>query len=94
MYLSLIITFFLFLVIILAGIQNSMPLNLKFFVWDLQISFAALIVYSSLIGVAIVLILTFPKLIRKSHRLKILKREFNELQEKMTVVGKKHADES
>lgn len=94
MYLSLIITLFLFLVIIFAGLQNSIPLDLKLFVWNLQISIAGLIVFSSLIGGAIVLVLTFPKLIRKSHRLKILKRQFNELQEKMTVLGKKHADES
>lgn len=94
MYLSLIITLFLFLVIIFAGLQNSIPLDLKLFAWNLQISIAGLIVFSSLIGGAIVLALTFPKLIRKSHRLKILKRQFNELQEKMTVLGKKHADES
>ena len=94
MYLSLIFTLFLFLVIIFAGIQNSILLNLKLFVWNLQITIAGLIVFSSLIGGSIVLVLTFPKLIRKSHRLKILKKQFNELQEKMAALGEKQADES
>jgi uncharacterized integral membrane protein len=47
MYLSLIITFLLLLVIIVTAIQNSMPLNFKFFTWTFQLSITALIVYSA-----------------------------------------------
>ena len=88
MYLSLIITFLLFLVIIIAGIQNSMPLDLKFLVWDLQMSITALIFYSSMIGGAIVAILTLPKLVKKSLHVKSLNREIHRLKEKMMELEK------
>jgi len=94
MYLSLIITFLLFLVIIIAGIQNSMPLDLKFFTWDLQMSFTALIFYSSIIGGAIVAILILPKLVKKSLHVRRLNREINKLKEKMTELGEGHVGES
>ena len=94
MYFSLIITFILFLVIIIAGIQNSMPLDLKFFVWDLQMSITALIFYSSVMGGAIVAILTLPKLVKKSLHGRSLNREIHKLKENMTELGKEHVDES
>jgi uncharacterized integral membrane protein len=90
MYLSLIITFLLFLVIIIAGIQNSMPLDLKFLTWDLQMSFTALIFYSSIIGGAIVAILILPKLVKKSLHARRLNREIYKLKEKMTEMGEGH----
>ena len=91
MYLSLIITFLLFLVIIITGIQNSMPLDLKFFTWDIQMSFTALIFYSSMIGGAIVAILTLSKLVKKSLHVKRLHREIHKLKEKMIEMEKGHA---
>jgi uncharacterized integral membrane protein len=61
MYLSLIITFLLLLGIIIAGVQNATPLELKFIAWKLQMSLTALIFYSSLFGGSIVAVLALPK---------------------------------
>ena len=88
MYFSIIITFLLFLVIIIAGIQNSMPLDLKFFIWDLKMSITALIFYTSVFGGAIVAILTLPKLVKISLRVRSLNREIHKLKEEMTSLGK------
>jgi len=41
--LALIITSMLLLVIVITAIQNSMPLDFKFFTWNFQISITALI---------------------------------------------------
>jgi uncharacterized integral membrane protein len=90
MYISLITTFLLFLVIVIAAIQNSMLLDLKFLTLEFQMSLAALVVYSSLIGGMIVTILTLPKLIRKSHRVRKGNKEIHALQEKIVVMGKEH----
>jgi uncharacterized integral membrane protein len=90
MYFSLIITFLLFLIIITAGIQNSMPLDLKFLFWDLQISFTALIFYSSMIGGAIVGILILPKLVKKAVYAKKLNRKILKLEENMIELEKRH----
>jgi uncharacterized integral membrane protein len=83
MYFSLIITFVLLLVIIVTAIQNSMPLDFKFFTWTFQLSITALIVYSSLMGGAIVAILTLPKLAKKALHARSMNKEIHELKEKI-----------
>jgi len=75
MNLSLIITFLLLLVIIITAIQNSMPLEFKFFTWHFQLSITAVIFYSSLIGGEIVAVLALPKLMRESLDVRSLNRE-------------------
>ena len=82
MYASLIITFLLVLVIIITAVQNSMPLDFKFFTWNFQISITALVLYSSLIGGAIVAILALPKLAKKSLNVRSKDREIHKLKEK------------
>jgi uncharacterized integral membrane protein len=90
MYFSLIITFLLVLVIIITAIQNSMPLDFKFFTWNLQMSITALIVFSSLIGGAMVAVLTLPKLVRKSLDVRSLNRKILKLEENMIELEKRH----
>ena len=90
MYLSLIITFLLLLGIIITSLQNSMPLELKFITWNLQMSSTALILYSSLIGGAIVAVLASPKLVRKSLDARSLNREIYKLKGKILELEKGH----
>ena len=94
MYFSLIITFLLLLGIIVAGIQNSMSIELKFFVWKFQLSLMALIFYSSLIGGAIVAVLALPKLASKSIKVRRLNRENYELKKRSVELEKEHEEES
>lgn len=91
MYLSLIITFSLLLGIIITSVQNSMPLELKFITWNLQMSYTALILYSSLIGGAILAILSLPKLVRKSLDVRSLNKEIFKLKKKILELEKGHA---
>ncbi|MFZ0448480.1 MAG: LapA family protein [Desulfatiglandaceae bacterium] len=88
MYISLIITFLLLLVIIITAVQNSMPLDFKFFTWKLQLSITALIFYSSLIGGAIVAVLALPKLAKKSLHGRRMNKEMQKLKEKVLELGK------
>ena len=94
MFFSLLIAFLLFLVIIITGLQNSIPLDLRFFTWDLQMSFTALILNSSMIGGAIVTILTLRKLVTKSLHARRLHKEIHKLREKMLWLEKGHANGS
>lgn len=94
MYFSLIITFLLLLGIVVAGIQNSMAIELKFFVWKFQLSLMALIFYSSLIGGAIVAVLSLPKLASKSLKVRRLNRENYELKKTAVELEKEHEEES
>jgi len=64
---------------ILTAIQNSMSLNFKFFIWDLQIFITALIAYSSIIGSAIVAILALPELGKKSLHERRMNKEIHKL---------------
>ena len=94
MYFSLIIMFLLMLVIIVASIQNSISLDLKFFTWNLQLSLAALMFYSALIGAAIVAILTLPKLVSKYLKIRSLKKEIDELKRKTPELEKQQEERS
>ena len=90
MYLSLIITFLLLLGLVIASLQNSMPLELKLITWNLQMSFADLILYSSLIGGAIVAVLALPKLVRKSLDVRNLNREIYKLKKRIVELENGH----
>ena len=90
MYFSLIITFLLLLGLVITSLQNSMPLELKFITWNLQMSFAALTLYSSLIGGAIVAVLTLPKLVRKSLDVRSLNGEIYKLKKGIVELEKGH----
>lgn len=81
MYFSLIITFVLLLLIVVPAIQNSMPLDFKFFTWTFQMSISGLIFYSSLMGAAIVAILALPKLAKMSLRARSMNKEIHKLRE-------------
>jgi lipopolysaccharide assembly protein A len=94
MYFSLIITFLLLLGLVITSLQNSMPLELKFIAWNLQMSSTALILYSALIGGAIVSVLAVPKLVRKSLDVRTMNREIHKLKEKILELEKGHAGSS
>ena len=94
MYFSLIITFLLLLGIIVASIQNIISLDLKFFTWKLQLSLAALMFYSALIGAAIVAILTLPKLVSKYLKIRGLKKEIDGLKRKTLELEKQQDEKS
>jgi len=90
MYFSLIITFLLVLGLVITSLQNSMPLEMKFITWNLQMSSTALILYSALIGGAIVAVLAVPKLVRKSLDVRSLNRETYKLKGKILELEKGH----
>lgn len=92
MYLSLIITFLLLLGIIIAGIQNSMPLELKFFTWKLQMSLMAIIFYASLFGGAIVAVLSLPKLFGKYLKVRGMSKEISGLKTRIMALENKNAE--
>lgn len=94
MYFSLIIVFILVLGLIIAGIQNTMPVELTFLTWKFQLSLLALIFYSSLIGGAIIAVLTLPKLVGKSIKVKRLNREIYALKKRAVDLEKDHDEVS
>jgi uncharacterized integral membrane protein len=90
MYFSLIITFILFLGILITSIQNTIPIDMKFFFWQIELSLAALVIYSALLGGAIIAVLSVPKLVIKSLKEKRQKRELNELKKKIVDLEQEH----
>lgn len=86
MYLSLIVTFVLVLILAISGVQNSLSVDLKLIAWKLQMSLTALIFYSSLLGGAIIAVLTLPKLVSKSLKVRQLNKQIYELKKKALEV--------
>lgn len=93
MLLQLIMTFLLVFGIIITSVQNSSPMDLKFMFWQLQTPLSALVIYSSLVGMAIVAILTLPKLVSNYFKIRRLNREINVLKEETVEVGKQDIEE-
>jgi uncharacterized integral membrane protein len=94
MYFALSVAFLLLLGLVVTSVQNSMPLELKFITWNIEMSLTALILYSSLIGGAIVAILAVPKLVRKSLDARSLSREISNFKRKIAELEKGHSGES
>ena len=94
MYLSLIITFLLLLVIIITAIQNSMPLDFRFLAWNFRTSSTTLILFSAVIGAAIVVVLALPRLVKKSFHARSMGREIHELKKEVLDSEKRRVDDS
>ena len=90
MYFALSVAFLLLLGLAITSVQNSMPLELKFITWNLEMSLSALILYSSLLGGAIVAILAVPKLVRKSLDTRSLSGEISNFKSKIAESEKGH----
>ena len=94
MYLSLIIAFILILFMVVGGIQNTASFDIKFFTWNLQLTLAALIFYSSLIGACIIAVLLLPKFVSKSIKVRRLNKEIYELKTHTAALEKHQEEES
>lgn len=87
MIVVLIITFILILLITIFGLQNGMPVDVKFLFWNLHTSLITVVFGSGIVGAAIVAILTLPKLVSKHLNEKRLTK-------KLSSVSKLSAEES
>jgi hypothetical protein len=76
------------------SLQNNEPLELKFITWSLPMTLTALILYSSLIGGAIVAVLALPKLVRKSLDVRRSNKKTYKLKEKILELEKGHDGKS
>ena len=91
MYFPLTVAFLFLLGLVITSLQNSIPLELKFITWNFQMSLTAMILYSSLLGGAIVAVLALPKLVRKSLDVRNLNREISNFKRKVAELEKGHA---
>ena len=69
-----------------------MPLELKFVIWKLQISLTALIFYSSIVGAAIVAVLSLPRLVIKYLNVRSLNKEIIELKKEIVELEKQSVE--
>jgi len=82
MIFSLIVAFLLLLVVVIASIQNTVSLDLKFIAWQIQLPISYVIFYSSVLGGAIVAILTLPRLVSKYLKVRNLNKKIRELKKR------------
>jgi len=88
MLFSLIVAFLLLLVVVIASIQNAVPLDLKFITLQLQLPLSYVIFYFSVLGGAIVAILILPKLVNKYFKFRSLNKKHNELKKRILELEK------
>jgi uncharacterized integral membrane protein len=82
MYIPLIITFLFILVIIIAAIQNNITTEISFITWKFTLTLSSLMVYCSILGVAIMAVLALPKLAMKHLKVRRLNKEIIELKKR------------
>lgn len=82
MLFSLIVAFLLLLVVVIASIQNTVPLDLKFITLQLQLPLSYVIFYSSVLGGAIVAVLALPRLVSKYFKVRSLNKEIRALKKR------------
>lgn len=88
MYLTLIVTFTLIMVLVVAGIQNSIAVEIKFLAWVIQLSVSWIIFYAALLGGAIVALLSLPGLVRQVLKNRSFRREMRELRQRLDRIEK------
>lgn len=88
MYFSLIVTFLLFMALVVASIQNTTPVQLKYLGWVFEMSLTGLIFYASLLGGAIVAVLTLPKLVRQALRIRSFRKETGGMKQQLAHMEK------
>ena len=79
MYLSLIVTFFLLMGLVVAGIQNTASFEIRFLAWSMRMSLAGIIFYASMLGGSIVAVLTLPRMVRLMLKSRSQRREARDL---------------
>jgi uncharacterized integral membrane protein len=82
MYISLIVSFLILLCLVIAGFQNSAPLELKLLWWHLQMPLGVVISWAAAAGAAFIGVLSLPKLIMKYLDARRLDKEVHRLEKR------------
>jgi uncharacterized integral membrane protein len=79
MYISVIIALLLLLGLIISSLQNTITVELNCIFWRLQMSIAAIILWSSIFGGTIVAVVTLPKVVSTYLKVKTLNKQLSRL---------------
>jgi uncharacterized integral membrane protein len=77
----MIVSFFILLCLVIAGVQNSTSLQISFLWWTFQMSIPALLLWAGAAGAAVVAVLSLPKLSLKTLQTRRLGKEVRRLEE-------------
>jgi lipopolysaccharide assembly protein A len=92
MYLSLVVAFLLLLALVIATVQNTMVVDIRFLFWNLQMSMSALVFYSAMVGGAIVAVLSLPALANKYLKMRKLKKKISTLEQHMAALKQENSE--
>jgi len=79
-YVSMIVSFLILLCLVVAGVQNSAPLEVQVGWWTFQMSLPSLVFWAAAGGAAVVALLSLPKLARKVLQTRRLHKEVARLE--------------
>ena len=69
--------------ITIFAMQNGIPLEVKFLLWGFKSSLVAVIFGSSLVGAAIIAVVTIPRLVKKHMSVRNLTKQFHKSEKKV-----------
>jgi uncharacterized integral membrane protein len=79
-YVSMIVSFLVLLCLVIAGVQNNTPLQVKVAWWSFEMSFSSIVFWAAAGGAAIVAVLSLPKLAGKVFQNRRLHKDVQRLE--------------
>ena len=79
-YATLIVSFLILIVLVIAGVQNTSPVQVRFMAWAWETSLSEIILWAAVSGAGIVAFLSLPKLSRIVLRARRLRKEATRLE--------------
>jgi len=79
-YFSMIISFLILLGLVIVGLQNAIPMQIKVGWWIFQMSLPALVFWAALSGATMVAVLSLPKLAGQVLQTRRLHKEVRRLE--------------
>jgi uncharacterized integral membrane protein len=76
-----IVSFLILCGLVVAGLQNSAPLDVRFAWWTLQLSVSTAITWSAAAGALVVALVSLPRLSVKSFQNRRLRKEVQRLED-------------
>ena len=81
MYFSIIVSFLILLCLVIAGTQNTTPLQIQFAWWTVEMSLSAALAWAAAAGAVVVALVSLPRLSVKTFQTRRLRKEVRRLEE-------------
>jgi uncharacterized integral membrane protein len=89
----IVLIFLILLCLVIPGLQNAIPLQIKVGWWTLAMSFSSVVFWAAVGGGAIIALLSLPKLVRKTFQTRQLDKKVQSLEQSIKGICENRTQE-